>query len=228
VLKIIKIYYKDINENDCPCCFLIWKGYQLSSILREGYACFYRCIEKEVKVEKCKKYMELKDIENIEEYKRLTKLTNNNKWENKRRIESHETEIVFNEELTNMLNLCYKVKLKQKHFDYILFVPPTESGNLVKKMAEKLSKESGIPLLDCIYGKPMEPQKKMGKLEECYENVRNCYKISEREKLKDKSILLIDDNEINGAVTDRIAILLEICNIKDVTTLVLGLEKYYS
>ncbi len=85
-------------------------------------------------------------------------------------------------------------------FDLILYVPPTESGDLVKNFAEKISKVLIIPIShDLIKNKAAIPQKMLQNYILKKDNVKGVFDFLSPEDLKDKAILLIDDIYDSGA-----------------------------
>jgi len=119
----------------------------------------------------------------------------------------------------------YKVFLREYSevgFDYICFVPFTESKkkrrdfNQAEVLAEELSALTGIPVLDaleCIYDTP--PQHSQSRLFR-KGNVFGIYEVKDREAVRDKKLLLVDDVKTTGASLDECAKMLRIYEAKGV------------
>ena len=100
---------------------------------------------------------------------------------------------------------AFRKKYSQESFDLIVYVPPTESGNLVKSFAEKLSKVLKIPISHkLIKTSETQPQKvfKNGYLKR--DNVSHKFSYSEPNELVGKSIILFDDIFDSGATIKEI------------------------
>lgn len=94
-------------------------------------------------------------------------------------------------------------------FDYILFVPPTSSGDLVKNFATKISKALEIPLSDKLIKTRVTKEQKI--FENGYnkrDNIDGAFDYSRPEEIKDKNILLIDDIYDSGATIKEIGAML--------------------
>lgn len=118
---------------------------------------------------------------------------------------------------------AFKNKYKQNEFELLLFVPPTESGDLVKKFAEKISVELEIPIsYKLIKEKETKPQKvfQNGYLKR--ENVSGVFKYNSPDELKDKSVLLIDDIFDSGATIKEIGKLLTNLGAQKIAPLVIA------
>lgn len=92
-----------------------------------------------------------------------------------------------------------------KKFDLILYVPPTESGDLVKNFAMNLGKALNIPVSDnLIKSQETAPQKMFqnGWLKK--ENVKDKFTFTQANMISNKSILLIDDIFDSGATIKEI------------------------
>jgi ATP-dependent DNA helicase RecQ len=100
---------------------------------------------------------------------------------------------------------AFRKKYGQEHFDYIVYVPPTESGDLVKNFAEKLSRVLDIPIsYNLIKTSVTQPQKvfKNGFLKR--DNVSHKFGYTEPNELVGKSIVLFDDIFDSGATIKEI------------------------
>lgn len=102
-----------------------------------------------------------------------------------------------------LLKLCLKAFLKkfgQEKFDYIVYVPPTSSGHLVKNFATKLSQVLKFPIThDLVKTRQTKEQKvfENGYLKS--DNVSGAFSFSNPSVLAGKSILLVDDIFDSGA-----------------------------
>jgi ATP-dependent DNA helicase RecQ len=89
---------------------------------------------------------------------------------------------------------AFKKVLGNIKFDLILFVPPTESGDLVKNFAQKISVTLKIPIsYNLIKTRNTSPQKvfQTGLLKK--ENVVGAFSYNSSKEINGKNILLIDD-----------------------------------
>ncbi|MCK6611371.1 MAG: RecQ family ATP-dependent DNA helicase [Bacteroidia bacterium] len=81
-----------------------------------------------------------------------------------------------------------------KKFDRILYVPPTESGELVKNFAEKISRTLNIPISHkLVKTSATSPQKMFQSGISKKDNVHGKFAYQKPEEISGKSILLIDD-----------------------------------
>lgn len=91
------------------------------------------------------------------------------------------------------------LKAFRKHYgnakyDLILYVPPTESGDLVKKFAEKISSTLNIPISHKLVKTAVtSPQKVFQSGISKKENVHGKFAYQNPDEIQGKSILLIDD-----------------------------------
>lgn len=100
---------------------------------------------------------------------------------------------------------AFRHKYRQEPFDWILYVPPTESGDLVKNFAEKLSKILKIPVShNLIKTTDTKPQKvfQNGYLKR--DNVLGKFDYSNPKEIEGKTILLFDDILDSGATIKEI------------------------
>jgi len=94
-------------------------------------------------------------------------------------------------------------------FDMLLYVPPTESGNLVRNFAVKLSKILEIPIShDLKKVTRTKPQKIFQNYFLKRENVFGAFAFEKSKDLKGKSVLLIDDIFDSGSTIVEIGKLL--------------------
>ena len=108
-------------------------------------------------------------------------------------------------------------------FDYILYVPPTESGDLVKNFAEKLSKVLKIPIShNLIKTEETKPQKvfQNGYLKR--DNVSGKFAYKNPDEISEKSVILFDDIFDSGATIKEIGNLLTKYGVKKIAPLVIA------
>ncbi len=102
------------------------------------------------------------------------------------------------------LNAFHKYFGEEK-FDILMYVPPTESGDLVKHFAEAIARELRIPLLHSLKKtRTTQPQKVFQNWGLKFENVKDAFNIDRLELINGKSILLIDDIGDSGATIKEI------------------------
>lgn len=95
---------------------------------------------------------------------------------------------------------AFRKKFGQEKFDLIVYVPPTESGDLVKNFAEKTSFVLKIPISHNLKKtRETQPQKvfQNGVLKR--DNIKDAFQYSQLAEMQGKSILLIDDIFDSGA-----------------------------
>ena len=92
-----------------------------------------------------------------------------------------------------------RIGLNEK-FDFILYIPPTESGDLVKNFAEKISHELRIRISHRLRKtRVTEPQKIFQNSILKKDNVKNAFYYDPEHEIDGKKILLIDDIYDSGA-----------------------------
>ncbi|MGB3345079.1 MAG: RecQ family ATP-dependent DNA helicase [Aequorivita sp.] len=100
---------------------------------------------------------------------------------------------------------AFKKRYGQEPFDLIVYVPPTESGDLVKNFAEKLSRVLKVPISHSLVKTgETKPQKvfKNGYLKR--DNVSHKFSYSNPGEIVGKSIILFDDIFDSGATIKEI------------------------
>lgn len=111
----------------------------------------------------------------------------------------------FPDFILRMTLQAFKKKYQNEKFDCLIYVPPTESGDLVKNFAEKISKILAIPVSDgLIKTAETKPQKIFRNAPLKKENVYNKFNYKNPEWLIDKKILLLDDIFDSGATIREI------------------------
>ncbi|MDQ1265395.1 MAG: ATP-dependent helicase RecQ [Bacteroidota bacterium] len=111
----------------------------------------------------------------------------------------------FPEHLFNLSLKAYHKKFKNLNFNLILYVPPTESGNLVRNFARKFSDTLRIPISHNLTKlKETKPQKIFQNSLLKKENIQNVFIYEPTEEIIGKAILLIDDIFDSGATIKEI------------------------
>ena len=100
---------------------------------------------------------------------------------------------------------AFRKKFGQEHFDLIVFVPPTESGDLVKNFAGKLSRVLKVHISYKLRKTDVtKPQKVFRNTYLKKDNVANKFEYSEPREVIGKSIILFDDVFDSGATIKEI------------------------
>lgn len=103
---------------------------------------------------------------------------------------------------------AFRKKFGQKHFDIILYVPPTESGELVKNFSEKISKVLKIPISHSLVKQRItQPQKVFNSSISKKENLKNAFNCTD--DVRGMKILLIDDIFDSGQTLKTIGYMLK-------------------
>lgn len=100
---------------------------------------------------------------------------------------------------------AFRKRYGQENFDLLVYVPPTESGDLVKNFAEKISRILKIPISHKLVKAGFtKPQKifQNGYLKA--DNVKDMFKFLNESEVKGKSIILFDDILDSGATIKEI------------------------
>lgn len=106
----------------------------------------------------------------------------------------------FPDFLLKLFLKAYRKKFGQEKFDFIVYVPPTSSGDLVKNFATKLSQVLKFPIThDLVKTRQTKEQKvfENGYLKS--DNVSGAFSFNNPGVLAGKSILLVDDIFDSGA-----------------------------
>jgi ATP-dependent DNA helicase RecQ len=112
----------------------------------------------------------------------------------------YETKEDFPDFLFKLCLKAYRKRFDQEKFDFIAYVPPTSSGDLVKNFAIKLSQVLNLPIThDLVKTRQTKEQKvfENGYLKS--DNVRGAFSFNNPSVLAGKSILLVDDIFDSGA-----------------------------
>jgi len=129
----------------------------------------------------------------------------------------------FPDFLLKMIVKAFNKALKEEHFDLLVFVSPTESGNLVEEFAGRLSREIKVPL-SCrlLKSRPTQPQKVFQPAVLKRSNIKGAFEYADPDELAGKSILLFDDICDSGATIKEIGRLLTQCGAAKITPLVIA------
>ncbi len=120
------------------------------------------------------------------------------------------------------------LKALRKHygnekFDYILYVPPTESGDLVKNFAEKLSMVLKVPIShNLVKTEETKPQKVFQNSYLKKDNVAGKFEYKNPDEIVEKSVILFDDIFDSGATMKEIGNLLTEYGVKKIAPLVIA------
>lgn len=99
-------------------------------------------------------------------------------------------------------------KFRGTHFDIVLYMPPTKSGDLVKNFAIKFARVIGVPIShDLIKVRITQEQKIFQNSYSKRENVEGAFDIDE-DVVKDKTIVLLDDIFDSGTTLKEVGELL--------------------
>jgi ATP-dependent DNA helicase RecQ len=118
---------------------------------------------------------------------------------------------------------AFRKKYGKEPFNLIVYVPPTESGDLVKNFAEKISSVLKVPIShNLVKTGETKPQKvlKNGYLKR--DNVSRKFDYAAPDEISGKSIILFDDIFDSGATTKEIGKVLTRYGAKKVAILVIA------
>lgn len=100
---------------------------------------------------------------------------------------------------------AFRHKFGNEEFDLVVYVPPTESGDLVKNFAEKISKTLKFPISHkLLKSTTTKPQKVFQNSVLKRDNVKDVFLYIDEEDIPGKKILLIDDIFDSGATIKEI------------------------
>ena len=101
---------------------------------------------------------------------------------------------------------AYRACFQNIKFDLAIFVPPTESKDLVRNFAERVAKALDIPISYNLQKKrDTKPQKVFQNSWNKKDNVDGAFEFKNPEELEGRNILLIDDIYDSGATIKEIA-----------------------
>ena len=106
----------------------------------------------------------------------------------------------FPDYLVKITLRAFRKKFANEKFDLILYIPSTESGDLVKNFAEKMSRVTGIPISHgLIKTRHTNPQKVFQNSVLKRDNVKNAFHYKTIQDIRNKNIVIIDDIYDSGA-----------------------------
>ncbi len=118
---------------------------------------------------------------------------------------------------------AFRKTFGNKQLDLIVYVPPTSSGELVKKFAEKISYALKIPISHkLVKQRETQPQKVFQNAYLKRDNVSGAFNYTEPDEINNKSILLVDDIFDSGATIKEIGKLLTNFGAKIIVPLVIA------
>jgi ATP-dependent DNA helicase RecQ len=129
----------------------------------------------------------------------------------------------FPEFLLKLFLKAYRNKFSQEKFDLILYVPPTQSGDLVRNFAVKVSQVLKIPISHHLIKQRITSEQKV--FENAYlksDNVKNAFEMKTPEEVIGKNILLIDDIFDSGATIKEIGRYLSNLGAKKIAPIVIA------
>ena len=111
----------------------------------------------------------------------------------------------FPEWIIELTVKAFKKHYGDRKFDLIVYVPPTESGNLVKNFAEKISLKINVPVSHNLgKNRATKPQKIFQSAISKKENVKGKFCYGKPEEIIGKNVLLIDDIFDSGCTIKEI------------------------
>ncbi|MDZ7722218.1 MAG: RecQ family ATP-dependent DNA helicase [candidate division KSB1 bacterium] len=111
----------------------------------------------------------------------------------------------FPDHLLKQTLRAFRFKFGSEKFDFILYIPPTESGDLVKNFAEKVSKVLKIPISHNLKKtRATKPQKVFTNSVLKRDNVNHAFSYESIDDMNGKKILVIDDIFDSGATIKEI------------------------
>jgi len=100
---------------------------------------------------------------------------------------------------------AFRHKFGNEEFDLVVYVPPTESGDLVKNFSEKISNTLQIPISHKLRKSfDTKPQKVFQNLILKKDNIKDVFSYPDELDIFEKKILLIDDIYDSGATIKEI------------------------
>jgi ATP-dependent DNA helicase RecQ len=129
----------------------------------------------------------------------------------------------FPDFLLNGVLRVYHSYFKDEKFDLITYAPPTQSGDLVKNFAEKVSTALEIPISHgLVKRRDTEPQKVFQNSLLKKDNVKDAFEYENHVEVKGKTVLLIDDICDSRATIREIGKLMSRLGVNKIAPLVIA------
>jgi ATP-dependent DNA helicase RecQ len=129
----------------------------------------------------------------------------------------------FPDFLMNLTLKAYRKRFRPESVDLIMYVPPTESGDLVKRFAEKLANIVNVPISHNLVKKAQsKPQNAFKNVTLKNANVANIFNYLQPSEIKGKNIILFDDIFDTGATIKEIGKVLSKLGAKNISPLVIA------
>ncbi len=114
----------------------------------------------------------------------------------------------FPDFLLRMTLSVFGKKFKGVHFDRVMYLPPTKSGDLVKNFAVKFAQVIGVPISHDLVKVRVTDEQKVFQNKFCKrDNVAGAFDVDEQ-VVRGKAILLLDDIYDSGATLNEVGNLL--------------------
>jgi len=111
----------------------------------------------------------------------------------------------FPDELVQQTLQAFRAYFGKEKFDLLLYVPPTESGNLVKNFAAKIARALNLPLSHhLVKARTTEPQKVFKNSLLKRDNVKEAFIYEKPDEINGATVLLVDDIFDSGATIKEI------------------------
>jgi ATP-dependent DNA helicase RecQ len=118
---------------------------------------------------------------------------------------------------------AFRRKFGQERFDFVVYVPPTKSGDLVKNFAEKIAATLKFSIShNLIKARSTSEQKVFENAYSKKDNVKDAFKYTQPAEINGKSILLIDDICDSGATLKEIGALFSNLGASKIAPLVIA------
>ncbi|MDD5529458.1 MAG: RecQ family ATP-dependent DNA helicase [bacterium] len=135
----------------------------------------------------------------------------------------YETKEDFPDFLLKLTLKAFRKKFGQEIFDFIAYVPPTVSGDLVKNFAAKLSQVLKFPIThDLVKVRETREQKVFENYYLKSDNVSGAFSFNQPNLLVGKSILLVDDIFDSGATVKELGKLFTTCGAVKIVPVVIA------